>query len=272
MLNKLGIIAGSGFLPSEIAKIYKKLGGDCYIVALENETDVTLLPENSYKIFKIGEAGAILSHFKDLQVKDIVIIGPINRPELKSIKVDVTGGLLLAKILANKFLGDNKILSIITNFIEDRGFKVISPKDILSEIDSDRQNINTNRYPSDSDLLDIEIGKKIIETLSIFDIGQSVIIEDGYVLGIEAAEGTDELIKRCSKLRKKSSGGVLVKMMKWNQDKRLDIPTIGDDTINNLADNSYNGLAISTNQMIILNPDKVLAIANKRGIFIKNME
>ena len=266
-INNLGIIAGSGLLPSEIADLHLKQGGNVYIAALEGETDILHITKYQYKQFPIGSVGALLEYFRESNVKEIIIIGGITRPDLKSVKVDKAGSLLIAKILKEKFLGDDNILKIISDFIESKGFKVISPKTLL-ELGTYEKLYASNKLPSKQDQIDIELGSQVIKSLSNLDIGQSVIVADGYVLGIEAAEGTDALIRRCELLRKTERGGVLVKMAKLTQDMRLDLPTIGPDTIFYLAKHGYNGLAIQKSGVIIVKPAETIALLNEHDLFI----
>jgi len=267
LADSLGIIAGSGLLPTEIADLHLKQGGKVYIAALEGETDILHINKYQFKQFPIGAVGALLEYFAENNVKEIIIIGGITRPDLKSIKVDKIGSILIAKILKEKFLGDDNILKIISDFIESKGFKVISPKTLL-ELGTYEKLYVSNKLPSKQDQIDIELGSQVIKSLSNLDIGQSVIVADGYVLGIEAAEGTDALIRRCELLRKTEKGGVLVKMAKLTQDMRLDLPTIGPDTIFYLAKHGYNGLAIQKSGVIIVKPAETIALLNEHDLFI----
>jgi DUF1009 family protein len=263
----LGIIAGGGLLPSEIASLHQNLGGKVFIAALEGEADISSITSYPYKQFPMGSVGALLEYFVENNVKEIIIIGGITRPDLKSIKVDVMGSLLIAKILKEKFLGDDTVLKIISNFIESKGFKVISPTKLL-ELSDYAGFHKTNSSPSNQDKIDIELGVKTLKSLSNLDIGQSIIVSDSYVLGIEAAEGTDNLIRRCELLRKTNKGGVLVKMAKSDQDMRLDLPTVGPDTIFYLAKHGYNGLAIEKAGVIIVKPTETIILLYKSGLFI----
>ena len=267
MVQNLGIIAGDGLLPAEIAKLYLEQGGMVYIAALEGETDISSIINYSYKQFPIGAVGALLEYFVENNVKEIIIIGGLTRPDLKSIKVDVAGSVLIAKILKEKLLGDDNILKIISNFIESKGFKVISPKNLL-KVSNYEKLYKSNISPSRQDIIDIEFGKQVLKSLSNLDIGQSIIVSNGYVLGIEAAEGTDDLIRRCELYRKTDKGGVLVKMAKSEQDMRLDIPAIGPDTIFYLAKHGYNGLAISKSEVIIIKPAETINLLNENDLFI----
>ena len=267
IITNLGIIAGAGLLPSEIANLHIAHGGRVYIATLEGETNIASITHHPYKQFPMGSVGAVLEYFIENNVKEIIIIGGITRPDLKSIKVDVVGSVLIAKILKEKFLGDDNVLKIISNFIESKGFKVISPKELLKVNNYEKLYI-TNTSTSKQDRIDIELGKKVLKSLSSLDIGQSVIVSNSYVLGIEAAEGTDNLIRRCELLRKTDKGGVLVKMAKSGQDMRLDLPTIGPDTIFYLAKHGYNGLAIEKYGVVIVKPAETINLLNDNDLFI----
>jgi UDP-2,3-diacylglucosamine hydrolase len=260
----VGIIAGNGLLPISLAESFITQGGQCYIAALEGEADPTLYKDLTHQFFKIGMVKPIIEYFRKYDVKNIILAGGVKRPNLKAIKVDLMGSRLLARILKQKFLGDDKLLSIVTDFLEEKGFNVVSSYEILSANNS----IKTRIAPSSIDNTDIELGMKLLDSIGQLDVGQSVIVDNGYIIGIEAAEGTDNLIKRCSYLRKNSTGGVLVKMMKKGQDTRIDIPTIGPETINNLASYGYKGVAIQKEKVIVIELEKTIELANKCGLFI----
>ncbi|MAR79335.1 MAG: hypothetical protein CMM18_03790, partial [Rhodospirillaceae bacterium] len=103
--------------------------------------------------------------------------------------------------------------------------------------------------------------------ISEFDIGQSIVISSNRVLGIEGPEGTDLLISRCSKMSYEDKP-ILVKTAKLNQDTRVDLPTVGLNTIQKLISSGFSGLAIQSSLTIILEKDKVLSLANKHKLFI----
>lgn len=261
----IGIIAGNGLLPISLANSFIKQGGQCYIAALEGEANPVLYKDFTHQFFKIGMVKPIIEYFRKYDVKNIILAGGVNRPNLRSIKVDLMGSRLLARILKQKFLGDDKLLSIVTDFLEEKGFRVVSSYEILRT----NNDVMTIAVPSRIDNTDIELGIKLLDSIGYLDVGQSVIVDNGYIIGIEAAEGTDNLIERCSYLRKNSTGGVLIKMMKKGQDTRIDIPTIGAKTISNLANYGYKGLAIQKDKVIILEIERSIGLANECGLFIK---
>ncbi len=264
----LGIIAGSGDLPAEIARIYTKNGGNCFVASLSEPVNAKGVKNENFEINKVGK---ILAYFKENQVENVILIGGMKRPDLKALKVDIAGASLLAKILKNKILGDDNLLKVVAGFIESKGYKVISAQDILA-MDKKDKYIESSPNIAKSYIKDIDLGATVLESLGSVDVGQSIIIEDGYVIGIEAAEGTDELIKRCSYLRKKKEGGVLVKMAKSAQDMRLDIPVIGPETIKILAKYKYAGFAINKKNVIIIKPKEVEELSKKSNLFMKLLD
>ncbi len=260
----VGIIAGNGSLPISLAESFIKQGGQCYIAALEGEADPILYKNLTHQFFKIGMVRPIIEYFRKYDVKNIILAGGVKRPNLRSIKVDLMGSRLLARILKQKFLGDDKLLSVVTDFLEEKGFQVVSSYEILSA----KKDVMTIIVPSATDNTDIELGMKLLDSIGHLDVGQSVIVDNGYIIGIEAAEGTDNLIKRCSYLRKNSTGGVLIKMMKKGQDTRIDIPTIGPETIKNLANYGYKGVAIQKEKVMVIELERTIELANKCRLFI----
>jgi hypothetical protein len=265
MVSKLGIIAGSGDLPREIARLQQESGGEVVIAAIDQKNS---FKNFEHKYFALGAAGAILDYFKENSVEEIIIIGGVKRPDLKSLKVDFSGGVLISKILKQKILGDDNVLRIVVDHIESKGFKVISPEKILKRRGGYGEIIASKKAPSPDDKTDIEIGREVIKALGKLDVGQSVIVSGGYVVGIEAAEGTDNLIDRCALLRKEKKGGVLVKMSKSSQDMRLDVPVIGPDTIEKLAKNGFLGVAIEKTAVIIIDPEKTKILLDEHGMFL----
>ena len=127
--------------------------------------------------------------------------------------------------------------------------------------------------PSARDRTDIAYGLTVIATIGPFDIGQAVVVADGNVMAVEAAEGTDNMLERVVELRRQRrvttplGVGVLVKAPKPGQDRRFDLPAIGPQTIENVARAGLAGLAIVAGSTIIAEPDKVVAAADKAGGF-----
>lgn len=258
MTKILGIIAAQGMLPIMVANNNAISGSKSVIVCLEGLASKDDYKNHLAQEFPIGKIGAILKYFKEHNVKEIVICGTMKRPNFSALSVDSKGAILLAKILAAKMLGDDQLLRIVAEYIESYDFKIVSPIKYTNQV-----TINTKISPSKHNNNDIEIGLKAARILGELDIGQAVIVENKVVLGVEAIEGTNALMKRCAPFTKSA---ILVKTIKPTQDPRLDTPVIGIDTVKISHASGIIGIAISG--VIILNPDEVIKEADKLGMFI----
>jgi len=123
-------------------------------------------------------------------------------------------------------------------------------------------------HPDPQAQADIERGLRVARTLGALDVGQAVIVQQGLVLGVEAIEGTDELLRRCAVLRREAPGGVLVKVEKPGQEPRADRPTIGLRTVLLAAETGLRGIAVEANATIVLNCDEVIRAADRAELFL----
>lgn len=245
----------------EVAKAHILRGGKVCIAKLPGVDD----DYNGYDVreFKIGEVGRLFDYFNENGVSDLVMIGAFKLPSLLGIKVDTKGAALLARVTKAKLFGDDKLLRVVAGFIEENGFSVVSALSVLSDEITLKPEVIVGNVPRGTLENDIKIGLEAAKVLGSKDLGQSIIVRNGIVVGEEDGSGTDALIRRC-----KGNGGVLVKVMKPMQDERLDIPTIGYDTVRNVADSGLNGIAIEAGKVIVVDRDKVAKEAKRLGVFI----
>jgi DUF1009 family protein len=217
--------------------------------------------------FNIGEIGQILRFIKEAQAKSILFCGHVKRPSFFSLKLDSVGKKWLASLGIKSFLGDDALLRGIKKLILREGFQVISPHSIMNTLLTPR-GVLTNHRPTDLDLQDIARGIFVLNTLAKTDVGQAVIVQEGVILGIEAAEGTSRLVNRCKDLKLNEQGGVLVKTAKTGQDTSMDLPTVGPQTIIQAAECSLSGIALGSDNSQIIDYDETISLANAKGIFV----
>jgi UDP-2,3-diacylglucosamine hydrolase len=112
----------------------------------------------------------------------------------------------------------------------------------------------------------------LLRAIGQFDVGQAAIVAEGHVLAVEAAEGTDEMLAQLASLRQKgrirSSGGVLVKAPKLAQDRRIDLPTIGPQTVQGAARAGLAGIAVVAGGTIVAEPERVRQAAERGQMFV----
>ena len=192
--------------------------------------------------------------------------GHVKRPSLKDIKFDYKT-IKLIKEYSLQPKGDDKLLLSIVNFFEKEGFKFISWHNHCKELFVDKK-ILTLKKPNRNSLSNLKKGLDIFKLIGKIDLSQSMIIQNNIILGIEAAEGTDELLKRCFNYKKKGDRGILLKLSKYKQDFRFDVPVIGLNTIKLLKKYNYEGIYVELNKCIILEKNEVINFCNKNSIFI----
>jgi UDP-2,3-diacylglucosamine hydrolase len=263
----LGIIAGGGTLPAQLIEACHAQKNACFVVALDGFADMESIGHAPCAVVRLGAVGEALDYFKKHNVTTLVLAGRVRRPSLTSLRPDRMGAKLLARLGASFFSGDDAVLKAVIRFLEEEGFKVIGANDILAGLIAP-EGVLGHIMPSTQARADIAQGITILKTLGKLDIGQAIIVENGYVLGVEAAEGTDALIARCATLRREKSSGVLIKFRKPGQEQRVDLPTIGPSTIEQLHAAGFAGIAIESGGSIILDRDATLQSANTRGLFV----
>jgi UDP-2,3-diacylglucosamine hydrolase len=265
-IKRLGIIAGGGALPGKLVQACETAGIKVFIIAFEGQTDEAILDGQKYMLTRLGAAGQIINTLKSHNIHDLVLIGSIRRPSLSELKPDMRTAQFFTK-LGLRALGDNGILHALHHELEDEGFIVYGVQHFVADLIATEGPVGSYK-PGKEQLADIERGIEACRKLGAMDIGQSVIVQQGIVLGVEAAEGTDELIRRCKDLHRKGRGGVLVKTCKPQQDKDLDLPTIGPETVRLCADAGLTGIAIHAGNSLLLQPQEVAELANRHKMFV----
>lgn len=266
----LALIAGSGDLPLQIIRSCQKQNIYLIVIGFESQTHIneTNVP---YAQFSIGSIGKILDHLKKHKIKKIVFAGNVKRPSLKELQVDWIGAKWLKSLGIKALKGDDALLSGILELLQKEGFEILKPSDFLGNLMLSEGAL-TKTLPTPNDYLDIERGVQVLKALSPLDIGQSVIVQQGLVLGIEAIEGTKALINRCSLLKREGPGGVLVKMAKTAQNKNIDLPTIGPETIIDLKKAGFVGIAAEVNTTQVINYEQTLKLANELSLFVAEIK
>ena len=267
--SKLAIVAGDGSLPVQVIEKCIELGKPYSLIVINEHGDEVLKKFKSDFILHLNKIGNAIKFARDNDIDEIIMIGGIRRPPIKSMVPDLWTTKFLAKN-TNKILGDNSILSSLAKALEVEGFKIIAIENILSNILS-KKGVMGKISPGKSHLKDIKIGYKIAKSIGELDIGQSLVIEDGVILALEAVEGTSEMISRVEKYMKLSGEAILVKVLKTHQDKRIDRPTIGSDTVKQIARRGLAGIVLEANEVLIIDYKETISMANKNNIFIKGM-
>ena len=269
MAGKLAILCGGGQVPLKVAASAAAAGRDFVVLALRGQTEpgIEAFP---HEWLRIGEVGRLFKLLGNHDCRELVIVGHVLRPDFKTIRFDLGGMMNLPRILAMMMGGDDHLLSSMIRFIEERGPRIVGAHEIAPELVLG-EGAGGRRKPGRQDMRDIALGRRVLAALGPFDVGQSVVVDRGWVVAVEAAEGTDAMLARCAELRRgrvKRPSGVLVKTPKPGQELRVDMPTIGTRTVEAAAESQLAGIAAEAGATLVADPDEMIAAADRLRLFV----
>jgi UDP-2,3-diacylglucosamine hydrolase len=267
----LAIIAGGGALPITLAAAAAAQGRAVHVIGIRGEADAKI-SRFSHTWLKWGEVGKLFATLENLGCRDLVIIGSVSRPDLANVRFDFGAIKNLPFLLSLGVGGDDQVLSSVVRFLEGKGYRVYGAGEVAPELLA-AEGILGAKAPSPDDRADIEIGFRVVSALGRLDVGQAAVVVKGRVLAVEAAEGTDAMLARCAELRKaggrrRGLAGVLVKAPKPGQEERVDLPTIGPDTVEMAARAGLAGIAVAAGRVLITDRDATIAAASQHGLFL----
>jgi DUF1009 family protein len=266
MADKLGIVAGGGSLPRRLVEACREQGREVFVLALEGAADATTVEGVPHAWCRIGAAATGLDLLRQHEVGELVLAGGIRRPSLASLRPDWRAAKFFARV-GYRALGDDGLLSAVIRELEEEGFHVILPDQLLAEELAGEGPLGRIRPDAQAEA-DIAHGLGIARALGQLDVGQAVVVQQGFVLGVEAIEGTDALLRRCGRLKREGPGGVLVKAAKPGQELRADRPTIGPRTVVLAAEADLRGIAVEAGTTILLDRAETVRAADEAGLFL----
>jgi DUF1009 family protein len=265
-VGRLGILAGAGELPRRVIEACRSADRPFFVLGFVDETDPAILADAPHAMIRLGAAGEGFRLLREAGVDELVFAGGIRRPSVTSLRPDWRAAKFFARI-GYRALGDNGLLSAVIAELEAEGFRVVGADTVLGRALAPAGAFGRLRPDAQADA-DIAHGLRVARTLGIVDIGQSVVVQQGLVLGVEAIEGTDALLQRCGELRREGPGGVLVKIAKPDQERRADLPTIGTRTIAAASAAGLRGIAVEAGSTIVIDQPGVVEAADRAGLFV----
>ncbi|WP_375173186.1 LpxI family protein [Pseudooceanicola sp.] len=264
MSGRLAIIAGGGGLPAALAAADP---GACCI-AFEG-AEVTL-PEDRVSRHRMERLGDLFAALRAEGVSRVVMAGAMSRPAFDPAALDVTTTGLLPHLMAAMQQGDDHLLRYVIRMFEEEGFAVVGVTDILPDLIA-APGLLAGEDPTAIARKDIARGRAILEALSPHDVGQGCVVAGGLCLGIETLQGTDALLRFVGETPahlRREGGGVLIKRPKTGQDLRVDMPTIGPDTLRAAARAGLDGIAIAAGGVLLLDRAEILSLCRDHGLFL----
>jgi len=259
----IGLIFGDSDFPKYILKKIKKKKYKYIIIDLTRK-NIFKKEKNSHKI-SIGQFGKIISILKSYNCRKVLFAGKVNKPNLKSIRLDFKGVYYIPKIIEKSKLGDVALLKEIINIFKKEGIKTVSSTLYTPELNLSRGNYSKYK-PNKEDKKDISKALEALNKSNQYSHVQGAISREN-IIRLEKEEGTQKMLKNFKKI-KNISKGILVKFPKKVQDVRIDLPTVGLNTLRQSKAAGLKGIVLKHKKNIFLDKKKSIDFANKNKMFI----
>ena len=257
---KIGFVFGNGSLP-------ELLLAQCpmSVCVLLGNAPQNIKTAEVFQNFQITQIPQMLDFFKANKVTHICLAGGVTKPKLNFTLLNLRVFPLLWKILTLPNKGDNHLLTTILSHIQSKDFEIIAATEIIPDL-LIKEGYLTKTRPNKEYNNSIKLAVQFLNDISIYDISQACIVENSCIIAVEGIEGTAGMIARTKEFNK--SGAILVKMPKKKQTLKVDMPTIGIETVKQCIDSNICGVVIKAENTIVLHKEMVIKLANDAGIFI----
>ena len=259
----IGLFLGEKKLPLEILKSLKKKKIKYFIIDLSKNNKFKK-DKNSYFI-NIGKFGKIIELIKSKKCKKVLFAGNIVKPRMSKLKLDLKGIYYIPRIIRASKLGDAAILKELISILSENKIKVIKLNSYNPELTLSK-GCHTKLKPSMIDKLTIKKGIQILNKTNSLNHIQALVINNQKIISIEKRKGTKDMLKSIRKNNLKNK--LLLKMPKSKQDLRVDLPTIGLETLKDCKKANIKGIVVRSGQNIFLDKQEGLKFANRNNIFV----
>jgi hypothetical protein len=257
----IGLFLGDTDFSEVVLNKIKKLKKKYFIIDF-SKANKFKNDKNSYRI-SIGKFGKIIKLIKEKQSKKVLFAGKIAKPNFSSLRLDLKGIYYMPSVIRAAKIGDAAIIKSIIKILANEGIQVISSIFFNPELSLKKGNYSKIK-PSKKEIISINKGRTYFSKIDNLDHMQALVVKDGKIIAKEGREGTKNML---SKLNPKSDG-ILIKLPKRKQDLRMDLPTIGLQTLKDIKKYGLKGLVLKSKKNIFLDKKKVISFANKNKIFI----
>jgi UDP-2,3-diacylglucosamine hydrolase len=260
----LGIIAGNGVYPRELAEAARKAGVKRIVAAaFTDETDSSIETlADKIEWLRVGQLGRLLKFFRENNVRQAIMAGQIAPKNLFDLRPDVKALVVLAKL---KQRNAESIFTAIADELKKEDVELLPATTFLEDQLAAKGSIAGSKL-SRAEEDDVALGWDVAKQMAKLDIGQTIIVKNGTVLAVEAFEGTNDAIKRGGALARE--GAVMIKVAKPNQDMRFDVPVVGVETIKVATEAKLRVIAVEAGKTLLLERDKVVDLAARSKISI----
>lgn len=264
-MSKLGLIAGSKKLPSIFAQAAKEKGYEVTAFAVKGDASRAIAACADKVVWlRLNEFGRLGDVMRGEGIVEAVMAGQISPRRLFSAEV-MRDPALRGLLDGIKDKRADSIFSAVIEHLEKSGIRFLDSTLFLRDMMPARGLLCGPR-PSAEQAEDIGFGLELAREVAGLDIGQTVAVKSKAIVGVEAFEGTDNLIRRAGRIA--GRGFTVVKVSKPEQDPRFDVPVVGLCTVKTLLRCGASCLAIEAGKTLFIDREDSLALAGRKGLII----
>jgi hypothetical protein len=271
-VTPLGLIAGGGGLPVELARTCVQAGRPVFVIRIKGMADEALQAFPGADV-GLAQFGGMLNALRKAGCETICFAGIVQRPDFSKLQPDLRALKSLPAVIAASKQGDDALLRALLQEFEKEGFHVEGAHEVSAGLTL-AEGVLGSVQPGPAHRADIERAAAVARHLGEMDVGQGAVVCDGLVLAVEAQEGTDAMLARCAGLPEDIRGsraaprGVLAKMPKPVQDLRVDLPTMGVRTMERAAEAGLAGVVGQAGGLLLVDREETRAAADRLGLFV----
>ena len=259
----IGLIFGDNEFPKKILKKIKSLNKPYFIIDLSKNRNFK--KDNNSYLISIGQFGKIVNLIKEKKCKNVLFAGKISKPNFSKLKLDFKGLYYIPRIIRASKLGDAAILKMVIMILAKEKIKVVSSIKYNPELTLTKGNY-TKFKPNKEDHFFIKKGIKLLGKINSYNHVQGLVIKNSKIIARETSKGTKKMLQLIKKSNKLNA--ILIKFPKKKQDLRIDLPTIGLDTLRDCNKAGIKGVVLKSKKNIFMNETKSIDYANKHRMFI----
>lgn len=271
---RIGLIAGGGNLPKYVHSAAQDAGTFGTVIALDPFASEAQFP-NADRL-RLGQFGKMVRRLKKADCTHVCFAGIVKRPDFKRLKPDLKAMRHLPGTIRAAGQGDDALMRHVLGLFEQEGFQIISPQEVCEDLMLS-EGLAGQVPMTEAHRHDALTACKIAAAIGALDIGQGAVVARGVTLAVEAQEGTDAMLTRLLNLPPELRGapedrvGVLAKLIKPKQDIRVDLPTLGPNTVRLALEAGLAGIVAEAGGAFIIEREETIRLADAGGLFIAGL-
>ena len=255
----LGLVVGNGTLPKHLVDARE----DTPLIAGVDGTTPSVPIDLT---FCLSHIASFIATLKDKGITELCFAGGVTRPNLNPTEVEPESLPFVQRLVTAIQSGDGGALDIVLTIFEEAGFKIKGAQDVAPDL-LPPGGVLTKTKPGPIDETGTTRAETLLCTMGQADLGQACVLNKGQPIAVEALFGTDFMLQSLAN-RPDGAGGFLYKAPKPNQDRRIDLPTIGPNTIISAENAKLDGVIIAADGVLLLDREKTIAAADAKGLYI----